>query len=117
MPSSRPQYCRFSRFNKGVIPKTSIKMSWSSFSSLYSFSVKVLRYCERITFSCVSNCSGVMNLICFIACCANAGKDDYSKSNRQQHTFYFLEPRLGFFFDEAREFAAERDEIVVARDF
>jgi hypothetical protein len=40
-----------------------------------------------------------------------------SDSNRQQQPFNFLESRLGFFFGEAREFAAERDEIVVARDF
>ena len=37
--------------------------------------------------------------------------------NRQQQAFDFLEPRLGFFFGEAREFAAERDEIIVTRDF
>jgi|HubBroStandDraft_2_1064218.scaffolds.fasta_scaffold1510319_1 hypothetical protein len=36
--------------------------------------------------------------------------------NSQQEAFDFLEARLGFFFGEAREFAAERDEIVVARN-
>jgi hypothetical protein len=44
-------------------------------------------------------------------------KSDQAESNRQQQALDFLEPRLGFFFGEAREFAAERDEIVVARDF
>ena len=38
-------------------------------------------------------------------------------SNRQQQAFDFLEPRFGFLFGEAREFAAKRDEILVARDF
>ena len=35
---------------------------------------------------------------------------------REQESFDLLEARLGFLFRQAREFAAERDEIVVARD-
>ena len=42
---------------------------------------------------------------------------DDETSNRQQQPLDFLEPRPGFFFGEAREFAAERDEIIVAREF
>ena len=36
--------------------------------------------------------------------------------NRQQQPLDFLQPRLGVLFCEAREFAAERDEIAVARE-
>ncbi len=37
-------------------------------------------------------------------------------NERQQQSFDFLEAAFGILFGEAREFAAERDEIVVARD-
>jgi hypothetical protein len=39
------------------------------------------------------------------------------RSNRQQQSLDFLQPRLGVLFRQAREFAAERDEITVAREF
>ena len=51
--------------------------------------------------------------------CETAGAEGVAAvagSDGEQQAFDFLEPPLGVLFREARELAAKRDEIVVARD-